>query len=198
MDIKNLAQFSDEELVELIRERGSKDDRPFAELFQRHQAGVWRTCYSYAGNTHDAEDLSQEVFFKVYRGLARFESRSAFKTWLFRITVNTCRNALRKKKREPALAAAAVEEYEESLPGDRLDNGEAERLSRRQLLKEALTGIKAGDREAVYLRDVEGRSFEDIAAILDINLSAAKMRVYRSRLAIQKKYRMLDEDQENR
>ncbi len=197
MDIKNLAQLSDEELVELIRERGWKDDRPFAELFHRHQASVWRTSYRYAGNAHDAEDLTQEVFFKVYRGLARFERRSSFRTWLFRITVNTCQNALRKQKREPALAAAAVEDYEEVLPGDRLDNGDAERLSRRELLNEAFAKIKAEDREAVYLRDVEGRSFEDIAAMLDINLSAAKMRVYRTRLAIQKQFRMLEEGQED-
>ena len=78
------AATSDADLVTLWQTRGARDDRPFQELFRRHQHLVWRICYSYIRHSQDAEDLTQEVFLKAYRSLDAFEGRSSFKTWISR------------------------------------------------------------------------------------------------------------------
>ncbi len=195
MDNQYYRSLSDVELVGLCQTRGAKDDRPFSELFHRYQTQVWRTCYRFAGNTGDAEDLTQEVFFKAYRGLPAFERRSSFKTWLHRITINTCQNELRKRRRQPALAETPMEDLDEVLAGDHLRNGHADRHINWLHLDQYLSEIRQEDREALYLRDVEGRPFSEIAESLGISLSAAKMRVYRTRLEIQKAFNELENDE---
>jgi len=195
MDITLYPGLSNTELVHLCQVRGGKDDRPFAELFHRYQTQVWRTCYRFAGNAADADDLTQEVFFKVYRGLAAFESRSSFKTWLHRITINTCQNELRKRRRQPAFAETPMEDLEETLTGEPLRNGEGEKALTWQHINQLLENVREEDREALFLRDVEERPFSEIAETLGVSLSAAKMRVYRTRLEIQKAFARLEKEE---
>lgn len=71
-NLAKIAQLTDDELVQLCLERGERDDRLFQELMRRYQRLIWRVCYRFMGNGDDAEDLTQEVFFKVYRNLASF------------------------------------------------------------------------------------------------------------------------------
>ena len=94
MGQQTFAELSDAALIEVCQQRGAKDDRPFQELFRRYQSVVWRVCYSYMRNREDAEDLTQDVFFKVYRNLYQFEGRSSFKTWVYRVAINTCQNEI--------------------------------------------------------------------------------------------------------
>ena len=92
-----LTDLPDEELVALCQAQGSYDDRPIQELLRRYQNIVWRVCYSYMRNPQDAEDLTQEVFLRVYRSLPQFEGRSSLKTWIYRIALNTCKNEIRHR-----------------------------------------------------------------------------------------------------
>jgi RNA polymerase sigma-70 factor (ECF subfamily) len=195
MDISRYPDLSDTELVHLCQVRGAVDDRPFTALFHRHRIKIWRICYRFTGNAADADDLTQEVFFKAYRGLPAFESRSSFKTWLHRIAINACQNELRKRRRQPPLAETPMEDFEETLTGEPLRNGAGEKALIWQQVNQLLVSVREEDREALYLRDVEERPFSEIAETLGISLSAAKMRVYRTRLEIQKAYTMLEKEE---
>jgi len=95
--------LSDEELMRLCQERLPGDPRPFRTLMARYRDQVMNTAYRFLGDPHDAEDVAQEVFLKVYRGLSDFRAESSFSTWLYRITINTCKNELRRRSRQPTL-----------------------------------------------------------------------------------------------
>jgi RNA polymerase sigma-70 factor (ECF subfamily) len=183
----DLSTLNDDALVQLCRARGPKDDRPFAELFRRHQRYVWNLCYRFTGNTQDAEDLVQEIFFRAYRGLAQFEGRASFKTWLHRIALNVCRNELRRLQRRQLEAITPIEDLSvevylkvdvESIWSDQMH--------------QAMVLLRNGDRRAIRLRDLEGRSYNEIARELGVGLSAAKMRVARARIALQKVLHKID------
>src|SRR5947207_10825127 len=90
----------DREAIEACR-RGDRE--AFDRLVERYQRDVYRLCYRYVNNHHDASDLAQEVFLKAFRAVARFRGDSAFSTWLYRIAVNTCLNfrATRRLPSEP-------------------------------------------------------------------------------------------------
>lgn len=191
MGHRALAELSDAALIEVCIERGTKDDRPFQELFRRYQSVVWRVCYSYMRNREDAEDLTQEVFFKVYRSLHQFEGRSSFKTWLYRVAINTCQNEIRRRGRRPKEAETEMETIAEIMPsGQPLEKTYQEQYQR-ELLAEALACLDPGVSEILYMKDMEERPYNEIADMLDIGVSAAKMRVQRARLALQVQYRML-------
>ena len=191
MGHRAFAELSDAALIEVCIERGTKDDRPFQELFRRYQSVVWRVCYSYMRNREDAEDLTQEVFFKVYRSLHQFEGRSSFKTWLYRVAINTCQNEIRRRGRRPKEAETEMETIAEIMPsGQPLEKTYQEQYQR-ELLAEALACLDPGVSEILYMKDMEERPYNEIADMLDIGVSAAKMRVQRARLALQVQYRML-------
>ena len=183
--------LSDAELVALFQARDGRDDRPFRELFRRYQQVVWRACYGMMRNSRDAEDLTQEVFFKAYRSLTKFEGRSSFKTWIYRIAINTSQNEIRRRSRRAQEAETAVEDMAEYLPSN--TSLEATILARQQrhLLQQAMANLRPEEYEVLYLKDVEERPYAEIAEQLDISLSAAKMRVQRARLALRVAYRQL-------
>lgn len=183
--------LSDVELVQLFQARKGRDDRPFRELFRRYQQVVWRACYGMMRNSRDAEDLTQEVFFKAYRNLTKFEGRSSFKTWIYRIAINTCQNEIRRRSRRAQEAETAVEDMAEYLPSN--SSLEATILARQQrdLLQQAMASLRPEEYEVLYLKDVEERPYAEIAEQLDISLSAAKMRVQRARLALRVAYRQI-------
>ncbi len=91
-------RIPDEELLARILEGGEADLRPFEELVRRYQGKVTTNCRYLSGSPADAEDLAQEVFMKVYFGLAGFEGRSSFNTWVQRIKSNHCINFVKKKR----------------------------------------------------------------------------------------------------
>lgn len=184
-------ELSDLELVQLCQVRGARDDRPFQELFRRYYTLVWRVCYSFTRNAQDAEDLTQEVFFKVYRSLPQFEGRSSFKTWIYRIAANTSQNELRRRSRRPLVAEADVEMMAEYLPAAVTTESEWQTRSQREKLARALVTLQPEVYQILYLKDIEQRSYREIADLLDIGLSAAKMRAQRARLALQVAYRQL-------
>jgi len=190
----SLTELSDAALIKVCQQRGTRDDRPFQELFRRYHSVVWRVCYSYMRNREDAEDLIQDVFFKVYRNLHQFEGRSSFKTWLYRVTINTCQNEIRRRGRRPQEAETEMEAIAEVIPSGQSVEKVYQAEQRRQLLAEALASLDPGISEILYMKDMEERPYNEIADLLDIGVSAAKMRVQRARLALQVQYRLLDGD----
>lgn len=183
-DSIEMTEILDDELVALCLDQGNKDDRPFQELFRRYQNVVWRVCYSFTRNADDAEDLTQEIFFRVYRNLAKFEGRSALKTWIYRIAINTCQNEIRRLKRRPQLAETDVQTMAEYLPSSTTTEGEWQKVNLREQLALAFSRLRPEEHRILTLRDVEERPYSEISEILSINLSAAKMRAKRARGAL--------------
>lgn len=184
-----LGQVSDEDLVRLCLEYGGKDEWPFVELFRRHGSLVWSVCFRVTGDGHDAEDLMQETFFKVYRNLHRFRGASSFRTWLFQIAFNTARNELRRLSRRPAVSDVPLDGWSETLSADdEVEQAWDEHIVRAGL-EHAWSSLRPDQQELLRLKDLEGRSYAEIAGRLGITLSASKMRVQRARLALQMIYR---------
>ena len=191
---QDITEVSDQLLIDLCLTRSSKDDRPFRELFRRHKATVWHVCYSFVRNQEDAEDLTQEVFFRAYRSLAQFEGRSSLKTWLYRIATNVSQNEIRRRSRRPQESQTSMDVLGEVLPAkETTPEAHAIAQSQKELLAQALASLKPAASEALKLKDLEQRPYIEIAEMLGISQSAAKMRVQRARLALVEAYQQLGE-----
>ncbi len=178
----------DEELIRLCRERLPGDPRPFRTLVTRYRDRVINTAYRFLGDPYDAEDVAQEVFLKVYRGLPDFRGESSFSTWLYRIAVNTCKNELRRRSRQPTLLEPDLESLGILLPAAPSPEQAVTTREQRDAIQETLDRLGETDREALVLHDVQDLSYQEIAEVLGIGLSAAKMRVRRARLAFRELY----------
>jgi RNA polymerase sigma-70 factor (ECF subfamily) len=154
----------------------------------RYRDQVINTTYRFLGDLHDAEEMAQEVFLKVYRGLPAFRAESSFSTWLYRITFNTCKNELRRRRRQPTLLDPDLESLGILLPTMPSAEEVVIAHQQRDAIQETLNRLSVADREALILRDVQGFSYQEIAEVLGIGLSAAKMRVRRARLAFRELY----------
>jgi RNA polymerase sigma-70 factor (ECF subfamily) len=181
-------EVSDEELVSLWQERLPGDPRPFRILMARYRDEVVNTAYRFLGDPRDAEDAAQDVFLKVYRGLPDFRAEASFSTWLYRITVNTCKNELRRRSRHPTLLTPDLESLGVHLPTTPSAEQTVIAHGRRDAIQETIGQLSETHREALILRDIQGLSYQEIAEVLEIGLSAAKMRVRRARLAFRDLY----------
>ena len=195
MSRRVISDLSDQELIELSLRRGTKDNRPFSELFRRHHQIVWRVCYRFMGTAQDTEDMTQEVFFKAYRKLKQFEGRSSLSTWLYRIAVTTCLNEKRRRSRRPTVSSTPIDDMVETLPSDSSEEQWLAEIEKGNLTK-ALGKLKETQREVLILRDLKQLSYKEIAQQLGLSLSATKMRIQRARLALQTVYRKLEKGNE--
>jgi len=160
----------------------------YEELITRFQQPVFSLAYRLVSDPSDAADVVQEVFLKIFRGVARFRGHCSLKTWIYRITVNEAHNhrrwRLRHKDREVGLDDQTVWTRERGeLPGDSPYNYVFGR-ERRALLEAALCRINPAFRQVVVLRDIAGLSYEEIAEILQMSLGTVKSRILRGREAL--------------
>lgn len=195
MTKQSLSELEDQALVQLCLVRVG-DERPFRELYQRHQGMVWRVCYRFMSNEQDADDLTQEVFLKVYRKLAQYKGQAKFSTWLYRIATTTCIDEKRRRARQPAIISTPIdaEHMAESLAAASGEEEELEQERKQRLLK-ALERLKASQRHILLLGDFENKPYKEIAQELGISLSATKMRMMRARSALQTMYRKIEEEE---
>jgi RNA polymerase sigma-70 factor (ECF subfamily) len=180
-----------EALVRRCQQTLPEDTRAFERIVALYKERVFVTAYRLMGNHLDAEDQAQEVFLKVYRGINNLDDPATLTTWIYRITTNTCFDALSKQKRRPPttpLAPPDREENEDSRYADtRSPSPEDVALQGeiRACLEQTLAGLDATGRAVLILRDIEDRPYQEIAEILSIGMSAVKMRIHRARLAFQ-------------
>lgn len=172
----------DEELVELVRQAGEGDMRPFDVLVRRHRGRVLANCRYLTRASADSEDLAQEVFLKAFFALERFEGRSGFKTWIQRIKINHCLNYLEKRRRRASV------DVEDPRVRDRVELRVApdaelrvQMISDRERIVYILDSLSDTLRVPLILRDADGASYQEIADQLGIGLSAVKMRIKRAR-----------------
>ena len=192
---EDVPDASDEQLVERFQLGGADSEACFTELVTRHRHWVLSLCRSYSRSAEqDAEDLAQDVFTKVFQALDRFERRSRFKTWLWRIAVNHClnQNDRRLHRRNVSLPYDPV--YDEMRPA-LLALAEVGAWAERDHIASALAEMTSTLRVPLLLKEREGLSLEEIASRLGIGLSAAKMRLSRARLQFRGHWQRLSEPQ---
>ena len=154
------------------------DLRAFEALVQRHRDVVVRVAARIVGR-EEAEDVSQDAFLRAFHRLPRFRADASFRAWLLQIAHNAAIDHLDRRRPEPVESVEAHEDAERAiarLPAERLES--RERMAR---LERKLRGLSPDGRIALVLRDVEGLSYEEIAAITQAPLGTVKVRLFRAR-----------------
>jgi RNA polymerase sigma-70 factor (ECF subfamily) len=173
----------------------SGDKDTFRLLVERHSQTIFRVAFRIMENEQDAEEVVQETFLRAYRALDRFESRSNFGTWIYRIALNRCYDLLAQRKSRPITqpqedpdAQAAIEQIptknptpERSLMSQEIDTR----------VRSAMEHLTAGERTAFVLRHFEGRSIEEIARVLNVREGAARNSVHRAVLKLRQELQPL-------
>ena len=165
------------------------DEKAFDEMVTRHQDAVYTLCVRIVGNHEDAGDCAQDVFIKVYRNLKDFRFKSSLATWIYRIAVNTCRNHLASAGRRSSDRTLSLDDG----PGPGTVSGnyapdssfdpevQFERKELESLIMDSIGTLPEIQRELVILRDMEGRSYDDIAQITGLRGGTIKSKLARAR-----------------
>ncbi len=184
--------------LELVERAKRRDPEAAEQLVRRDQekahAIAYRTC---ARDEEEAKDLTQEAFLKAFRSLDQFQGKASFYTWLYRIVVNTCLDALRRRQRRPARVSlfrraegegGAGEEPEESADPS-VENSPAERLSQKELknqVQNALSGLSSSQRMVFELKVFDELSIPEIAELMKIAEGTVKSHLFRATQHIRK------------
>lgn len=181
--MRTLAHLDDIQCATLAS-RG--DGKAFSELVARYQGRIYRFLLRLTRSPDDASELTQDTFLRAYQGIGRWRPDAQFKTWLFRIARNIAFDRLRRAK-----VVEFVELDEEADLPDAAAGPEAiaETAQRYRALEAALQALPAERREILLLREIEDMSYENIAAVLELNVGTVKSRIARVRAALLDKVR---------
>jgi RNA polymerase sigma-70 factor (ECF subfamily) len=182
--------------LELVKRAQRGERGAFDLLVLRYQHKVVKLVARLLRDPTEAEDVAQEAFVKAYRALASFRGDSAFYTWLYRIAVNTARNAMASRQRRPLDYEADLSETEQSAVASRMshsDTPEATALSDEihATVNRAVADLPEDLRTAIILREIEGLSYEEIAAAMDCPVGTVRSRIFRAREAIDRNLKPL-------
>lgn len=181
--------ISDDDLLYRCQ-TGDRD--AFQALVEKYQHKVYTIAYRFVGNEADAGDLAQEAFIKVYQKLSTFRGESSFRTWLYHIAANTCRDELRKRQNkrtlsldnlspQPGDGTARIEGVKSTMAGP--EEVAAAREMQRNL-QMVLNQLPAEQRLILIMREIQGFSYEEIAHQLECSLGTVKSRLSRARVAL--------------
>lgn len=183
---------------QLVRRAQGGDQFAYEELVRIHQPRLLAVIGGIMRRGEDVEDVAQQALLKAYLSLKRFDLRSAFGTWLYKIAVNECWDYFRKKKVRPLVYEANLSEEQvrqmEALPEDR-DGGSghsadaARRAEQRDLLDRLLIELDEQDRAMLVMKEVAGFTVEEIGEVLDLNVNTVKVRLFRARGRLVEVYR---------
>jgi len=171
------ARSEDEELVALAK---GGDVGALDTLLRRHHPRLLVLCVRLTGNPADADDACQEALVAVARGLARFDGRSSFSTWAYRVTTNTCLDELRRRRRRPVPALPDDSPTRPGMAGAGLDDP-GETMADRVDIDTALGRLAPEFRQAVVLRDLCQLSYAEIADVVGVPVGTVRSRIARGR-----------------
>jgi len=186
--VRPLAELRELEDTALVNVYLDGETRGFDVLVERYQTRLLNFVYRIVGDRERAEDLVQEVFVRVYRHLGRFDRSKKFSTWIYTIASNLAKNELRNRARNPLVLFTSMtkgwEDEERPLefedPLSRPDDLFRKRHVR-ELVETSVAQLPTHHREVFMLREIEGRSYEEIAEITNCNLGTVKSRLNRAR-----------------
>ncbi len=184
-----MQKLSDKELVENLL-KGNQ--QAFMEIIERYSQKVHNLAMRITRNSEDTEEVLQDVFVTVYKKIDKFEGKSAFSSWLYRITANTAFMKLRKRKQTVAISLEDIQpSVKESWVGERSDQTDINFICSKHQLREqlemAITRLPEEYRVIFVLRDIDGLSNHEVGEILNLSIPAVKSRLHRSRLMLRKK-----------
>lgn len=157
----------------------SGDLAAFEMLMRQHERLVLVTALRLMGNLPDAQDVSQEVFLKLYRNLGKVDGAARVASWLYRVTVNACRDLQRRRRPE------APVEFAENLPACGMDPQQAAtQAERRRVLEMSLRTLPEKERAALVLRDLEGLTTEEVARVLGSSEATVRSQISKARVKV--------------
>ncbi|MEI6808835.1 MAG: sigma-70 family RNA polymerase sigma factor [bacterium] len=173
------------------------DERAFDGLVRSFQSRIFNLAFRILNSYEDADEATQEIFVKAHRSIGDFEGRCKFGTWLYTVGVNVCRNRLRQSKRRAAFEVRSLDNVdvpgglpvEASTPVRDCPDGQLERVEMMKLVEKCIAELPAEFAEVIVMRDLQGMSYEEVAAGLDCSLGTVKSRLSRARQAVKEKLR---------
>ena len=187
---------ADESDLSLVRRAQGGDKGAFDALVRKYQHKLVKLVMRYVRNPAEAEDIAQEAFIKAYRALPQFRGDSAFYTWLYRIAINTAKNAVVSRDRSPIeynidRNDATEESYD--MQGRMKDSETPEGLvltdEIRRTVNAAIEALPEDLKTAIVLRELDGLSYEEISAAMDCPVGTVRSRIFRAREAIDRRLR---------
>lgn len=170
---------SDEELVARAT---AGDQDAFSQLVTRWERPIYALAYRTLGREEDARDVAQDAFMRAYRGLKGFKGEAKFSSWLYRITLNLCRDWIRKERRAPLVQVPEGTDAvdladQQAAPSESVED----LVARREMsaaVQLAMADLPEEQRTAIMLKEYHGLTFQEIAEMLDCPLSTVKTRLY--------------------
>ncbi len=197
-DMETYSEFTQVEEFDSKQERDvilrcqERDTSAMGTLVVQYQHWVYNIAYGLLGHHEDAEDVAQDVFLSVWQNINKFQFRSQFSTWLYKIVKNKCLNLIDQRKRRKTEPM----EIDDSQPWIPLDNVTPEQeviqSERNQILHQALDKLKESYRTILILRELRELSYEEIAEILDCTLGRVKSRLHEARKALRTELERID------
>lgn len=186
--VRSLAELREVDDTKLVNAYLVGESPSFDVLVERYQARLLNFVYRIVGDRERSEDLVQEVFIRVHRHLARFDRSKKFSTWIYTIASNLAKNELRNRSRNPLVLFTSItqgwEDEERPLefedPSSRPDDLYQKRHVK-EMVEESVAKLPQHHKEVFVLREIEGRSYEEIAEITHCNLGTVKSRLNRAR-----------------
>jgi RNA polymerase sigma-70 factor (ECF subfamily) len=185
---------------ELVRRFQGGEEAAFDDLMRRFQRQMYNLAYRMLDNGEEANDLTQEIFIKVYRSIAKFRGESSFSTWLHAVALNLCRNRRRQLRRLSEFEAVSLDNpghgETDGLPmqmaaPDTPPDKMLERTEIRHLVERTVAGLPEDFAAVVVMRDIQDMSYEEIAAALDCSMGTVKSRLSRGRLMVAEKLKRI-------
>lgn len=173
-NINNVEKVNDEDYF-LIEKFKLGEEKAFTELIQKHKDKVKNLIYLTLGDVDYVDDISQDVFISVYHKLAEFRFESKFTTWLYRITVNKCRDYLRKKRVRSIFVSINDTDYERS------SKANSDNIDIPTMVRKAIDKLPEKLKSPLVMRDIDGFSYQEIAEKLECEVGTIKSRIFRAR-----------------
>lgn len=165
-----------------IEEFRKGDPSAFESLVLKYQHRIYTLCRYLLEDSHDAEDAAQDAFVKAFQGLKRFTPAASFYTWLYRIAVNTCLDRRRKRSVRAGAVPTGGNDFLDAVPSAAPSpESTYETKQKTEALRAALNRLSEKLRIPLVLREMEGLSYEEIAAALDVSIGTVKSRISRAR-----------------
>ena len=174
---------------ELVARSKTGDTESFNQLVKRWERPIFALAYRTLGREEDARDVTQETFLRAFRALGGFKGDAKFSSWLYRITLNLCRDWIRKDRRTPVVTVPEGVDIEQ-LMADRGPTETVEDLASRAELSrgvaKAMESLPPEQRESIILKEYHGLTFQEIADLMKCPLSTVKTRVYQGLSTLRK------------
>lgn len=186
MVYKNGAGGEKMDCKSLVKKAQNGDISAFEELINAHKDNVYKTAYSFVENHHDASDISQIAFIKAYKNIGKFNFKSEFSTWLYRITVNSCLDEIRKLKRQTG-STFSIDDDENTkdvLPDLNTPEEAYEKEELKRKVRENINKLSDKYKRVIIYRDINGLSYDEIAKIEKCSVGTIKSRISRARDAL--------------